>query len=138
MIEPVKNIYPDSQQYTKLGNYSLEDIHGRICWNRKTDPKKVQFGKYMVKMQSQRYKLFSKNHVCVKCGLKGEYYTLEYQTYSDNQNQPHFNLYGVKDGLEIMLTKDHIQPKSKEGKNNLKNYQTMCIICNQEKGNNVN
>jgi 5-methylcytosine-specific restriction endonuclease McrA len=49
----------------------------------------------------------------------------------------HFNLYGYNErGEEIMLTKDHIIPKSKEGKNDIDNYQTMCCKCNWKKGNN--
>ena len=31
------------------------------------------------------------------------------------------------------MTKDHIIPKSKGGKNELSNYQTMCTYCNNEK-----
>ena len=33
------------------------------------------------------------------------------------------------------MTKDHIVPRSKGGGNGLHNMQTMCIVCNQEKGN---
>jgi hypothetical protein len=48
---------------------------------------------------------------------------------------PHANLYGVgRDGKLVLFTKDHIQPKSKGGSNNLWNLQTMCETCNCEKG----
>lgn len=33
------------------------------------------------------------------------------------------------------MTKDHITPKSKGGLDKIENMQTMCIVCNQEKGN---
>jgi 5-methylcytosine-specific restriction endonuclease McrA len=32
------------------------------------------------------------------------------------------------------MTKDHIVPKSKGGKDMLSNTQTMCVICNTKKG----
>ena len=38
-------------------------------------------------------------------------------------------------GQEVLITKDHIIPKSKGGKDKLDNYQTMCVRCNKRKGN---
>ena len=32
-----------------------------------------------------------------------------------------------------MLTRDHIYPKSKGGLDNIKNYQVLCVKCNQKK-----
>jgi 5-methylcytosine-specific restriction endonuclease McrA len=32
-----------------------------------------------------------------------------------------------------MMTKDHIMPKSKGGKNHFDNYEPMCSDCNTEK-----
>ena len=47
-------------------------------------------------------------------------------------------LYAVNEnGIEVLMTKDHIIPVSKGGKNILSNYQTMCELCNLEKGNNM-
>jgi hypothetical protein len=44
------------------------------------------------------------------------------------------NLYAIdKNGNEILMTKDHIVPKSKGGANALYNYQPMCSHCNAEK-----
>jgi len=45
-------------------------------------------------------------------------------------------LLGSISGHEVLMTKDHIIPKSKGGKNTLKKYQTMCTHCNCRKGSN--
>ncbi len=63
---------------------------------------------------------------------------------------PHLNLYHVqeeeekgewknlaKDGM-VLMTKDHIIPRSKGGPTTLENLQTMCSICNGKKGNTYN
>jgi 5-methylcytosine-specific restriction endonuclease McrA len=50
----------------------------------------------------------------------------------------HFNLYAVNEyGDKILMTKDHIHPKSKGGRNHISNYQTMCYPCNQDKSNKI-
>lgn len=49
--------------------------------------------------------------------------------------KPHFNLYhvGPRGGL-VLMTKDHIIPKSKGGQDHINNLQTMCSPCNNRKG----
>jgi hypothetical protein len=91
-----------------------------------------------IKMGSHRYQLFAlKGTNCVRCGLKGKFFALE-KCIRDKYSKPHFNLYGVdKNGHEVMLTKDHIIPKSKGGKNILTNYQPLCIHCNQHKADKI-
>lgn len=42
----------------------------------------------------------------------------------------------LPNGKKVHLTKDHIIPVSKGGKNVLSNIQLLCYQCNQEKGNN--
>lgn len=66
---------------------------------------------------------------CAHCGLEGKYVKLE-----KNYKGWHFNVYGINDeGKEIQLTKDHIYPSSKGGINDIKNYQVLCINCNNLK-----
>lgn len=49
----------------------------------------------------------------------------------------HFNVYGIdKEGDNVLLTKDHIYPKSKGGLDNIKNYQVLCEKCNLDKQDN--
>lgn len=86
---------------------------------------------YSVKMDSPRYFLFKKGLCCAACGLKGEKMILEKLPFD---NSPHFNLYGVEDNKNVLMTKDHIIPKSKGGDNDLENYQNLCSICNNLKG----
>jgi 5-methylcytosine-specific restriction endonuclease McrA len=87
-----------------------------------------------ISMGSHRYLTFlEKGLSCVRCGIKGVYFALE-RGYKDNESKAHFNLYAVNEnGAEVMMTKDHIIPKSKGGPNRLENYQTMCIRCNGKK-----
>lgn len=86
-----------------------------------------------VKITSQRYKVFQNSLFCYKCGIKGEYFAIE-KPNVDNCTHYHLNLYGKdKNGNEILLTKDHVHPKSKGGKNHISNYRTCCEKCNKEK-----
>ena len=94
----------------------------------------------LINMTSQRYQLFKlKGCDCVRCGIKGQYFAIE-RTPPISPDMPagwHLNLYALDSANnEVMMTKDHIIPKSRGGKNNLDNYQPMCIICNAMKSNN--
>lgn len=93
-------------------------------------------GKF-VKMWSARYRTFAKSLRCVKCGLKGNYFRLERHALGSRKNNFHFNLYASNNGHEILMTKDHIIPKSKGGTNHIDNLQTMCTHCNRRKDNKV-
>ena len=88
-----------------------------------------------VKMWSKRYENFKKNGIeCVRCGIRGRYFCLERHGIENERNTWHFNLYAVdEDGGEILMTKDHIIPKSKGGSNSIKNFQPMCSLCNGKK-----
>lgn len=87
---------------------------------------------FRFKTGSQRYELFaSKGITCVTCGVEGNVFVVE--SHSDDV-RPHANLYHVDGDTKILMTKDHIIPKSKGGKNELSNYNTMCSPCNGDKG----
>ncbi len=94
----------------------------------------VDFDGDLMKMESQRYRLFKRDGTkCVGCGEEGTYFKKERH---EHDTQYHFNLYGIIEGEEVLFTKDHIIPKSKGGKNIMSNYQVMCYKCNHDKGNN--
>lgn len=89
---------------------------------------------YDVYTTSLRYKTFiEKGYKCVCCGRIGSYYALE-KSHGSNLKRAHFNLYADDD---VLMTKDHIWPKSKGGMDCIENMQTMCTICNKDKGNSV-
>lgn len=86
----------------------------------------------LIDMHSQRYKVFSLyGTTCVTCNCEGTHFRIE-------RHRPigkyHLNLY-TDNG--ILMTKDHIIPKSKGGEDTMTNYQPMCTICNSLKGNNL-
>lgn len=102
---------------------------GRI---RKDKDNDVIVDGYIVKRNSLRYMTFyQKGTTCVCCGRQGAYFKLDIgDSHSKYSNRRHFNLYS-EDG--ILMTKDHINPQSKGGRNNIENMQTMCSICNSKK-----
>lgn len=87
---------------------------------------------YRVNLNSNRFLVFKKSSVCASCGLKGTKMLLEL---NQNDKSPHFNLYAEENGRLILMTKDHIQPLSRHGLNELSNYQCYCSPCNSLKGN---
>ena len=116
---------------------SGEPIQTFSYFNEKKDSMEI----VEVDMSDDRYaNFFEHGMVCVKCGIRGEYFWLETMGYGKNNKyaKPHFNVYGVKnDGKEMQMTKDHVIPKSKGGLDVLQNYQPMCKQCNANKGDNI-
>lgn len=117
------------QNYKRIGNrFSVNDI--LTC-------KKVLNNCSMIKMYEKKVKLDTrylnmlalKGTKCCKCGAEGKYFVLE-----KLKKNYKFHLYTVKNGKEVLITIDHIIPKSKGGGNNLSNLQPMCEDCNIEKG----
>lgn len=93
---------------------------------------KIKIEGYKVKTKDDRYLNFIKHGFkCAKCGVEGKYVNLE-TNYLGN----HLNVYAKKDGQVVLLTKDHIYPRSKGGLDNIKNYQVLCEECNKKKSDN--
>jgi 5-methylcytosine-specific restriction endonuclease McrA len=125
-----------NNNYTRVGVVSLGILS--TLKNRKKKNEYIELFGVSVKTTSQRYAVFQKNIACCKCGIKGKFLAVEKNVPSHISSNYHFNLYAVDDdGNEVLMTKDHIHPKSKGGKNILDNYQTMCQKCNIEKGNTI-
>jgi len=105
------------------------------------NPKDKSKGKRYAKHNGQTFKVNGlrlstfklKGRTCVECGLVGEVFRLEKPV----AREPfHLNFYGYRDGGEVMLTQDHVKPKSRGGKDHIDNSQTMCKKCNESKGSN--
>lgn len=124
--------------YIRKEIYAIEDVHKHVNIDS-TKKDIVMFDGDPIKMGSDRYKTFKfKGLKCVCCDLVGSFYAKERFTRHSKIESYHFNLYAIdKNGNEILMTKDHITPKSKGGPDNIENYQPMCSPCNTEKDNKI-
>ena len=110
----------------RKGTYTVEQILPLI------PRKKVLLGGDIVTLQSQTLILFKKmGTTCVRCGIKGIYFAKEKMNLNANYSMRLYAL-NAKDE-EVLMTKDHIVPKSKGGSNTYTNYQVMCVTCNKIK-----
>ncbi len=125
-----------------LGVWLYEELLPIIELNRKD---KVilptpNYGDIPVRVSGPRLTLLKRNPKCVKCGKVGVLWALEQHTFEP----PHLNLYALSEpngqwkkvnyGGLLLMTQDHIIPKSKDGSDGLYNLQTMCALCNFQKG----
>lgn len=138
-------ILPDCPHPKKQSNterkelYTIEEVLAKVTLG--LQPKRgtylVDFDGDMIDMGSRRYHTFkAKGVTCCQCGIKGVFFAKE-RTANDNGVMPnkwHLELYAIdKNGREIMMTKDHIIPKAKNGRDYIDNLRTMCYICNGKK-----
>lgn len=95
-------------------------------------------GSYVLPRKSRRLSLLEDGQLfCCKCGLEGKHWYIEKDLRDPTE---HFSLqfYGFdKDGIERMLTWDHIVPKSLGGNDSMNNGQIMCHPCNRDKSNSI-
>jgi len=122
--------------YETLNIFQIKPINN-ILSNGLTTGKMPKYNGFIMK-ESQRYRLFIRDEqICVHCGLKSSFWALQTR-YGSKTKRPHLNLYGIDKNRNIRLfTKDHIVPKSKDGKDEMENYQIMCTKCNSEKGSKI-
>lgn len=125
----------------------------------------IEFEGFIVHTGTTRLQTLKRSQVCSNCGREGVVFRLERTLRkwerqpedrkricgilrpSKYQDTPHFNLYAVEfvwgrvNGRRkrvphyILMTRDHIYPKSKGGPDSIDNSQTMCAKCNQRKAN---
>ncbi len=120
------NVYRNKVLKEKLPLSVIQDTYN-------AKEKYIEIDGYKVRTKEDRYLNFIEHgFTCSKCGIEGKYVNLE----CNSQKGNHLNVYAEKDGRPILLTKDHIYPKSKGGLNNIKNYQVLCEECNNIKSDN--
>lgn len=129
----------NGKNFIRKSIHSIEEIRiltENVLLKKSKQNAKVELDGDLIKGNSQRYQtFFTKGCKCVKCGIEGKYFAKEKR---ENEKSCHLNLYAIdENGKEVLMTKDHIIPKSKDGKDDISNYQTMCYKCNLEKGNNL-
>lgn len=122
----------EKKKLIHIKTYDCQEIFDHIALDEKKREYIINGVSYIVKMNSDRYVLFMQNRKCVACGLEGTKMILDI---NPGDQSPHFNLYTEENGRLVLMTKDHIIPKSKNGKDEIDNYQCMCSICNNLKGN---
>jgi hypothetical protein len=109
-------------------DYVLRQVRPKETGAHKSQ--KIRVGPVNVNRHSIRLLTFKRSTKCVACGVEGELFSLE----RNGNPGYHFNMYGRNEhGHLVLMTKDHIVPKSKGGSNGLDNMQTMCTKCNSKK-----
>ncbi len=123
------------RSYKVIAVFDLEDVLPYIANGPEDRDKFVDYvvddETFEVRMGSDRMRLLKRCPWCICCGLKGIQFQLELPP---RTIRPHFNLYGMNTrGSLVMLTKDHIIPRSAGGNNHPGNLQTLCCECNELK-----
>ena len=129
-----KVLYKPNDDVPYLGDRTETVSFRKNCY----DKARVEFHGHMVRLGSSRLRTFALKGVkCVTCGIIGQFFVKERHRSANGGWEPyyHLNLYAIRsDGTEVLMTKDHIHPRSKKGRNHIDNYQPMCQDCNQRKG----
>ena len=108
--------------------YDVDDVLGRVG-----EGHYIQMGDKIVCANTRTIKCFKyKGTKCVSCGRKGEFFKL---VKYDHLEYYHLWLFArhEKHGV-VLMTKDHIIPKSRGGTDGFDNLQVMCACCNSRKG----
>lgn len=121
----------------RKGTYSPKEAFSKLSpyWNLEKDEAIMDFDGDPLRANSTRYKVFHNSLICCTCGIKGKFFAKE-RSLPVMSDKFHLNLYAVdENGEEVLMTQDHIIPRSKGGSNGVSNLQTMCCRCNCNKGN---
>ena len=131
MIRKGRHYFPEEilplVDFTEGGRKLTEEEIIQRGSRKKLDGDKINFA-------SLRLQTFAAYGItCISCSLAGQFFVKE----KHHQKEPYFHLglYHVnKSGKWVLMTKDHVIPRSKNGPDCLCNLRPMCQPCNQEKG----
>lgn len=118
----------EAQGLVHLGEVSVKEVFPYV--GKSLPPRTYTVGgkSYSLRLTSLRYEVLRNSQSCAACGIVGAVLLLDR---NPQDKSPHFNLYHQKtDGSLILMTKDHILPKSLGGKDHINNMRTMCMPCN--------
>lgn len=118
---------------TRLGTIAIDDVLPHL------DGDSHVFGEFKIETNELRLQTFKEKGVkCAQCGIEGKLFAIEIMN-NDKKKRLYFDLYAVNDSQqEILMTHDHIIPKSMGGAHDITNTQPMCCICNNKKGSKIN
>ena len=111
----------------RIHNFPVNYIMAQIK-KRRRDIIKVRGYDVFVDERTKTY--IENGTVCRHCGIKATHWGLDHDKYWKG----HLNLYATDEsGEEVLMTSDHIIPKSKGGSDDVSNRQCLCLRCNQKK-----
>ena len=110
----------------------FESILEKIVFAKKNGEQFFRLDGFNIPTNDLRYETFLNQTYCVECGLKASFIAIERSDYHGGIF--HLNLYSLQNGIEVLMTRDHILPKSQNGSEHIENMQTMCTHCNGKKG----
>ena len=121
----------------RKATYPVEYILRLIGNGKRSDRGRINLDGDLIAVNEKKHRMFKdKGCKCVKCGLEAKFFAKEMETHiikNNNCRTYTLQLYGCNKDGEVIMTMDHIFPKSKGGKNQLYNLQPMCYVCNQSK-----
>lgn len=124
--------------YKRLATASLLEVIPKIQANWDVSKPRMLIGDHSVGIYSIRMRTFGRDArascgiSCVGCGLEASFFAAEVFE-QGNQDTAHANLYGIRDGEEVLFTHDHTLARALGGKDSLSNTKVMCFTCNNAK-----
>jgi len=124
--------------YERFSTHSIDEVERlfkkETYKGKKSKERTGIAGKNIITFDPRYRAFFEKGYKCVTCGIEGEYFALE----RCGGRGWHLNLYAIDEsGKDVLMTRDHIVPRSISHDNSIDNMQTMCTFCNQDKADKI-